>query len=353
MFYLKSDKGVKLMNNIYDIRREQQLQFILSTEQSIFDPSSKLLMSCAVVVNLYYVEKVNFYISYLNRLPEDITLYIFSSRGETLEKAKKYCCHKKSFFLKKNNRGRDLSAFLVTFKPYVDRYELICFIHDKKEYDIWEKADIEKWNENLWGNMLATEKYICNILQLFEKKPRLGMLFPPEPLGEYITVWYKDCWGENFIHCKELAKKLKLSANISKSKPPITLGSVFWTRKGILKKLLEINWKYEDFPDEPMPRDYTISHAIERIFGYLSQDAGYNVATVMTEHYASWMLLFLQDYVREMFFELSNRMSEGGGVVGNFHQIHMLLKQEKKYYNTLIYMRDSFYMVQVNMEGFC
>lgn len=300
------------MDNIYDIRKKRQLQFVLSIEQSIFIPSSKLLQSSVVVVNLYYIEKVLFYIPYLNCLPESVTLYVFSSREETLRKVQKYCCHKNSFFIKKDNRGRDLSAFLVAFKSYIDQYELICFIHDKKEYNPWEKMDTEKWDENLWGNMLATKNYVYNILELFEKRPGLGILVPPEPLGEHMTAWYENSWGADFIQCMELAKKMKLSVNISESKPPITLSSAFWIRKNAFQKLLNINWKYEDFPDEPMPRDGTISHAIERIWGYVSQDAGYDVATVMTEQYASWSLLFLQDYVMKMFSEVSRKIGGGG-----------------------------------------
>lgn len=338
------------MDNIYDIRKEQQLQFILPTEQSIFSPSSKLLRSSVVVVNLYYTEKVNFYISYLNCLPEEITLYVFSSKEETLEKVQKYCCHKNSFFLKKDNRGRDLSTFLVAFKPYIDEYELVCFIHDKREYNVWEKKDTDKWNENLWSNMIATKDYVYNILQLFEKNSELGMLVPPEPLGEYVTAWYQIswAWGKNFIHCKELAKKMELSTNISKFKIPITLSSVFWTRKCVLQKLLDLNWRYEDFPDEPMPRDGTISHAIERIFGYVSQDAGYDVATVMTEQYASWMLLFLQDYVGEMFSEISNRMEW----VENFYQLRMWRMREKKILQ-YINLYKKFFLYGAGKYGIC
>ncbi|HCT92620.1 MAG TPA: hypothetical protein DF613_14760 [Lachnospiraceae bacterium] len=296
------------MDNVYDIRRERQLQFICSAEHTGYVPTQGLLRSCVVVVNLYYAEQVGWYCRYLNKIPDGIDLYIFSSEEETLGQAGRYCKHKNTFYIKKENRGRDLSAFLVAFRPYMDRYSFICFLHDKKERAPWMKKDTDKWRENLWGNMAATGDYIYNILQLFEDHPKLGILFPPEPLGEGYLAWFQASWGDNFQNCRDLAEKLQLSADISRDKPVISHGSVFWTRWEALEKLLAFPWDYGDFPDEPMPPDFTVSHAVERIFGFAAQDAGYDAGTVMTEQYASWSLLFAQGYFKEMFSELSRRM---------------------------------------------
>lgn len=296
------------MKNIYDIRREKQLQFILSTEHSAFTPDLEMLQSCAVVVNLYYIEKVAFYVQYMNQLPEEVALYVFSSQGDVLERAKECCTHGNTLYLKKENRGRDLSAFLVAFRSYAEQYEYVCFLHDKKEHHPVFKEDVEKWNENLWGNMIATKQYVYNVLHLFAASPKLGILFPPEPLGKRIQTWYRGEWGGNFDNCVKLADKLSLSADIKDTKPCISYGSVFWMKRNAALKLWNTEWKYEDFPEEPMPKDYTISHAVERILGYVAQDAGYDVGTVMTEAYASWMLLFIQDDFKQMFSELSLRM---------------------------------------------
>lgn len=311
------------MKNVYDIRKEEQLQFVFSTEHTSFIPGTEQLRSIAIVAHLYYEEKVKLYSQYLNGIPESIALYVVSSKEKTLVEAKKYLHHKNITYLEKENRGRDLSAFLVTCYPYLEQYDLICFVHDKKERASWLKQDVDKWNENLWGNMIASAPYIYNILNLFKSQPELAMLFPPEPIGEFRTAWFLASWSENFDNCMKLAQRMQLSADINMDKPPIALGSVFWARKEVLEKLFHMNWKYEDFPDEPMPVDFTISHAIERIFGYIAQDAGYKAGTVMTEQYASWMLLFIQDYFRQMFSELSNQMG-----IDNLRQFYALSVQK-------------------------
>ena len=246
---------------------------------------------------------------------------MFSSNEASLTCTKKLCTHENTYFLKKENRGRDISAFLVAFKPYIDQYELICFVHDKKERKPWLKKDTDKWNENLWGNMIATKEYMYNIIFLFEKCPKLGMLFPPEPIGEYFTAWFYAPWSDNYKNCKELAQRLRLSADLREDKPAVSHGSVFWTKRQAIKKLYDIDWRYEDFAEEPMPPDFTISHAVERILGYVAQDAGYDVGTVMTEKYASWLLLYLQEYFGGMFFELSERM--GIDHLGQFRSLSM------------------------------
>lgn len=313
------------MKNVYDIRKEKQLQFIFSTEHSLHVPGYEESGSAAIVVNLHYEDKVKQYSQYLNNLPDGIALYIFSSRKETLEEARKCICHKNTFFEMKQNRGRDISAFLVSFSPYMGKYKYICFLHDKKENFPWLASDIEKWEENLWGNMIASSAYICNVLELFEKHREIGILFPPEPIGEYLTSWYRLSWSDNFENCMELAQRMHLSADIRPDKPPIAMGSVFWARSEVLLKLFRMNWQYEDFHEEPMPIDFTISHAIERIFGYLAQDAGYEAGTVMTEQYASWLLLFVQDHFRQIFLELSKRME-----IDNLRQFSVLNDQQDR-----------------------
>jgi rhamnosyltransferase len=51
--------------------------------------------------------------------------------------------------------------------------------------------------------------------------------------------------------------------------------------------LFDHPWTYDDFPEEPLPIDGTVMHAIERIYSFVCQDAGYYPAIVMSDRYAS------------------------------------------------------------------
>ena len=51
-----------------------------------------------------------------------------------------------------------------------------------------------------------------------------------------------------------------------------------------IEKIFEYAFKGEDFPAEPMPVDGTISHAIERIWPYVAQEAGYYSAHILNPY---------------------------------------------------------------------
>lgn len=294
------------MKNICDIRDEKNLLFMFSTTEG---PNIDKVPwdASALVINLFYEDSVEKYGQYIGELSKKMDVYVFSSNVKVLEAlhAKSETCR----LLQKDNRGRDVSALLVAFKPYLDKYKYICFVHDKKHKSSKTKNDTDIWNWNIWGNTVFNDIYVSNVLYFFENNSNIGLAVPPEPLGEYNTAWYTNAWYENFKNCCELSDKLKLVCDIDKNKSPLALSSVFWARVDAIKKIYEIDWQYEDFPQEPMKNDGTISHAIERIWGFLAQDAGYEVATVMNEGYARWELLRLQRNTKEMFALLSREMN--------------------------------------------
>ena len=91
----------------------------------------------------------------------------------------------------------------------------------------------------------------------------------------------------NYFNAVKLLNRLDIHVPINKYKVPIApYGSCFWFRSDAVAKLFEYNWKYDDFPEEPLPIDGTISHAIERVYAYVAQDAGYYASTVMRDEYA-------------------------------------------------------------------
>lgn len=289
------------MENLYDIRAKKKHLYILSDSHSSFTPEDKLLTSVAVAVNLYYEDTAEKYFTYLESIPEKIDLYIISSQQSILECARHRFKERDNFFcLEKENRGRDISALLVAFREIALKYQFICFVHDKKSKYSCLDADVERWVDNLWGNTVASAAYVLNVLQMFERNAELGLLVPPEPIGEYLDSWYSNSWYGNYNMTQEIVKKLQLKCNLDKEKSPITLGTVFWARTRSIEKLVKVGWQYEDFLAEPLPKDGTISHAIERILGYVSQDAGYETGTIMTNTYAETFLLYLQDAMQDI-----------------------------------------------------
>ncbi len=351
------------MKNIYDIRKDEKLLYVLQTEDSKEKNYILKTKKVVIIINLYYLETVDRYISYIDRISEGVPIYIYSSRQKILEEVKRKTIKKDVYYNIKENRGRDISALLVAAKDVIKKYDYICFVHDKKANAKHLEDDAEFWIKNLWDNTLASKAYVMNVLDVFLKNREIGLLVPPEPYGEYFTTWYdRETWKNNFNNVKSLEKSLELKSNIDEDKPVFGLGTVFWARREALDKLFNTDWKYEDFQEEPLPIDGTLSHAIERILGYVAQDAGYKVGTIMTDRYATELLLRAQDDMKTMFSCLKER-----DYVQNMHQIKNLSERDEnikefvnKFSKVYIYgagnygkiMSDILKVAHVDFEGY-
>lgn len=296
------------MKNVYDIRYEKNLIYVLPSEPDILQPAvpDEMYAGTVVLLYLYYLDTLSFYWSYLYRIPDGVDVCLISSRAEILEETKKHLeasGRKNVRYILKENRGRDVSGLLVTGADILKNYEYICFLHDKKERCEAVKKDTELWIENLWGNMIGSAGYISHILHLFLENPALGVLAPPEPVGDHFCTWYGYGWHDSFGITEELVRRLRLNTDIRPDKPPVTIGTVLWFRRKALQKLFDYGWKYSDFDDGGLKRQDYLSYGIERIFPYVAQDAGYDTGTVMTAAYAGKQTNYLQHAANLIFKE--------------------------------------------------
>ncbi len=270
------------MENIYELKQKHNRIYILPDGTEM-----RLKCSAAIVLYLYYKERLEFYSQYIDRIPADVDLYIVSSRQEMLDEvASKIHFTGHISFVKKPNTGRDISALLVTMAEVINKYEYVCFLHDKKEHRQEEKADTDLWIENIWGNLCGSSSQINQILGLFEKDKQLGVLAPPDPVGDHFCTWFGYGWHGSFDATKALAKKIGINAPIEERFPPITIGTALWFRTDALKKLFDFGWKYEDFDDSKLSDPNYFCYGVERIFAYVAQDAEYETGEVMSLEYA-------------------------------------------------------------------
>lgn len=355
------------MKNIRDIRAEKDLYFILP--EDIYKEEFMDSANAAVIICLYYENNCKKYLDYIDQIPAEIPVYIVSSNEKLYPVVSQYIINrtdKRIELVKKKNRGRDISALLVACKDIALRYEYICFAHDKKGKSYIPEVEHEQWVDNLWGNTLGSSNYIVNVLHVLKTNKAIGLLAPPEPIGGVLSAWYDATWADDFELTRQLAEQLDLNCNLDKSKPPITLGTFFWAKSGAIKKLLKKDWQYEDFDEEPLKDDGTISHAIERLFGYVAQDAGYETGTVMRVSYAQKLLSYSQKYFSfsykvlkkeydiinlETFYELEEKVRAycrskekvylyGAGMVGK-QWLHILWSQGCKPDGFLVTNMDS------------
>ncbi len=297
------------MENVFDIKYKQSLEYILPTNDAAEGATDAdvFMEHVAVVMYLYYIDTVSNYCEYIDKIERSVKVYIITPLEEVEQKVRDEGIAKKWSNVEiiiKPNRGRDVSGLLIAAKPIVDKYQYICFIHDKKSHFKETEEDVALWIENMWENLIGNAKHIRNVIDIFEKNKQLGVLACPAPVGKVFKVWYGYGWRDCFESTKMLAERLNLQCDLDETKPPITIGTTFWFRRQALQKLFDYPWRYEDFDDDKLKNNNYLSYAIERIFAYVAQDAGYNTGEVMTLEYGRKQTLFLQYSLAEIFRKL-------------------------------------------------
>lgn len=293
------------MKNVYDIKKEKGYNYILPLDYSVYGKREyDKVRAVLVILHLYYKETVVQYLEYVDKIPDFIHIIITVSDAKAKQELERNIDRDNIEILLKSNRGRDISSFLVACRERILKYQYVCFVHDKKARDKKNEEDISSWVYSIWHNLLGSRKYIENILTTFELNRELGLLVPPYYLAMNYMITYSNSWSNNLDATQQLARRLGLSCDIDGKKPVITLGTCFWAKVDALRKILEYPWCYEDFQDEPLPEDGTISHAIERILSYLAQDAGYDTGWVMTYEHAACRIEYMQQFYDEAFSKL-------------------------------------------------
>ena len=278
------------VNNMDDIRKMLHLNYILPGNTSINKYDSQRYRT-ALFMHLYFEDQVDYCLNYAKSMPENADIYftVCSSKIKKLvKKSVDKLSPRKVQIIGIENRGRDVSALLVGAAPYVNDYDFVCFMHDKKVTQLQPATVGMGFRDKCFENNLGSADYVNNVITTFANNPRLGLLMPPVPNHSAFNYRVVDGWSGNYERVVELAKKLDLSVDISRDKDPIApLGTEFWFRPKAMKKLFDVNWKYTDFPEEPNGCDGTILHAIERCYGFVCQDAGYYSAYGMIDSFAA------------------------------------------------------------------
>lgn len=301
--------------NQSDFTKNMQLTYILSSQKSEIKLAEK--EKVALVMHLYFPDLIEDSFMWASSMPEYADVYI-----TTNTELKRTAIEAKFQYLKCNkleirvieNRGRDVSSLLVGVKDIVNEYDYVCFVHDKKTAQLKPGSVGEGFAYKCFSNTLYNRFFVENVINLFRTEPRLGLLTPPVPNhGHFFPVLGNE-WGQNFENCVNLANKLGIDVPMDPVKEPVApLGTMFWFKPEALKFLYDYDWDYKDFPEEPNNNDGTLLHAIERMYTYATQAAGFYPATVLADEYARIEVTSLSYYVRNY-----NRVLYRNGIC-NYH----------------------------------
>lgn len=275
------------VENMYDIKNTLHLNYNLPSDYSLLEDNKS--QKIGLFFHIYFEDLIEECFHYVSNVPEYTDIFITTDKeNKKIKIENKFSKLKNKVDVKViENRGRDVSAFLVPNREEILKYDIACFAHDKKTKQLHPELKGEEFKYKCLENILGNKNFVNNIIDLFIKNPRLGLLSPPAPNhAEFYGNLGRE-WGENYDITVELLKDLNIESNVDKSKAPIApYGTMFWFRPKAMKKLLEKTWVYKDFPEEPNKVDGTILHAIERAYPFVVQEAGFYSANVLNEEFA-------------------------------------------------------------------
>lgn len=321
--------------NQTDFHNRLHLNYIIDSQRSDYVGNKKI----AVLAHIYYAELSEYCEKYIKNFSPDCDLYITTSHEENVKKIEEVFSHSnhKNFVIRViENRGRDVSALLVACKDVIlnGNYDYICFMHDKKMPQIkWQKA-AKAFADRCFDGVAYSECYVKNIIKLFEDNPYLGAVTALPPYHERYFPVIGGSWIGNYDVSNELLKKLHYDVNINKDKQPIApYGTIFWFRPKAMAKLLEENWDYSDFPQEPIgATNGTILHALERLYFCSVQESGYYSAYVIADKLAQYEITNLTYFVQSLNIKLLQKL----GFYPNFERLMIRLNDSRNLLNNKI-----------------
>ncbi len=159
------------------------------------------------------------------------------------------------------NRGRDIAPLLTVFGPeLVESFDIIGHLHTKRSLHVTDRDTVQRWTtflmENTVGGTLGGAT-LDRIVTAMWSTPELGIVYPDDPgiVG----------WTKNRRQAEVIAARMGIHSLPEKIDFPV--GTMFWARSAVLKRFVDMNLSWDDYPPEPLPIDGSLLHAIERLFG--------------------------------------------------------------------------------------
>ncbi|MBQ7285439.1 MAG: hypothetical protein IJW72_04220 [Alphaproteobacteria bacterium] len=232
-------------------------------------------MNLAIHLHLYYGEQWDEIKNYLLNIKFSYDLYITLPEDNfaLIRKIKSF--HKETKIFVIENRGYDVGAFIFFLhRINLSDYDLILKLHTKgKNGCDWRigyyTVSRKYWNKLLFEGLLGSEKLFAKNMQNFEKFPKLGMIG-----SKYLIT-------SAFRNYKPVAhdvhKMMKELINVYPARIKFVAGTMFMVRSSLLQKIKD-NFSFEDFEQtDKNTKDGTLAHILERAFGSLVVESGYEI----------------------------------------------------------------------------
>jgi len=232
-------------------------------------------VSCAVHIHAYYLDVLERMLDYMKRIPFSYDIFI-STNNEEKKLAiagmlSAYVPGKTCHIHVVPNRGRDVAPLFVGLGNVLLGYDLALHLHTKKTPHLAGGAGDEWLMHNL-DYLLPEGQCMHNLQQMFQSQQDCGVVFPRAWCGAELFVDMRN----NRLLVNRYLVEMGIDLEIlDHGRVMFPAGNMFWFRPEAIRPMLSSNLTYEDFPNEPLPSDGTLAHAIERCTLYVAHSRGY------------------------------------------------------------------------------
>lgn len=233
-----------------------------------------------MVAHIYYQDFLPKFFASISAFPKNLIVFVSTSSVQIQAELIEYFLenHVLSQVRLVPNVGRNFAPLLVEFGKELLKFDHFIHVHSKKS--VHSKAKVGRKWLTLQSDLLMDPKQVRRIVEI-GKRHDVDLVYPDvSGLVRRINMF----WGQNSRFIRENKKMARFQTMIDQSEIlHFPAGGMFWARTSALRGILEVDWKYDDFPDESGQIDGTMQHAIERLIGVFVMKTGSNLAIYSRE----------------------------------------------------------------------
>jgi len=229
-----------------------------------------------VVFHVYFVDMIDEIIEQLKDIPVEFDLLVTNSSSTPLDAERFAGAGAQSVrVLPTPNQGRDIYPLVsVINSGLLDGADLVLKVHTKKSEWRNDRADFAgtgtDWRTGFLSQLLGGRENIETILSSFADDLSLGVVTSD---GNVLGPEY---WGGDEAIARGLLQRLELELDATALRFPA--GSMYWVRSFVLQGMRSFSFSIDDFEPEAGQVDGTVAHAIERLVGIVTEEAGLTIA---------------------------------------------------------------------------
>jgi len=222
-------------------------------------------LKVAVHLHLFHVEMLAEFAGYLSRIPMPFDLYVSVPEGASeaaiCDDLNRQIPNAQQVRVEAvPNRGRDIAPLIVQFGRRLADYDIVGHFHTKRTP---HNAYLAGWRHDILDLLLGSDEDGLQVARMFQLLRADAKVVYPEGQNYYIKD--KSGWSAN----RALAGRiLETHTSLSIDNFPeidFPEGAMFWAKAPALREFLLLPLTYDDFPQEPIPADGTLAHALERL----------------------------------------------------------------------------------------